>query len=314
MSGGICGRCGCSVDMRRVCAPGPWAAIRAPLRSDPLNQLLSPAAALGAAATLGVADFTGGVAGRRTAPPAVAIGIETVGFVALPIAVLLLPTRFDLVDMGFAFAGGAMGGLGLIAFYRAMALNLIGVVAPITAVVAAAIPVGVGVMGGERLHTGQLVGILVGLVAIVLINGGGRAAAEGARVAVGLAVLAGITFGLFFVLYHVASAAGSTAFVTGRLGSAVASLTFAMLARMRPIPARSTWCLIAIGGPLDGVGVVLYMYATFHGLLSLSALLTAFYPAFTVLSARLLLKERLSAVQAGGAVAAIAAVVLIAAT
>ena len=261
-----------------------------------------------------MADFTGGVAGRRTAPPAVAIGIETVGFVALPLAVLLLPTRFDVLDMGLAFAGGAMGGLGLIAFYRAMALNLIGVVAPITAVVAAAIPVGVGVIGGERLHPGQLIGILVGLVAIVLINGGGRAAAQGARLAVGLAILAGITFGLFFVLYHFASAAGSTAFVSGRLGSAVASLAFALLARMRPIPARSTWHLLAIGGPLDGAGVVLYMYATFHGLLSLSALLTSFYPAFTVLSARVLLKEKLSVVQASGAAAAIAAVVLIAAT
>ena len=261
-----------------------------------------------------MADFTGGVAGRRSAPPSVVIGVEAVGFVALPLAMWLLPSRLDLSAALLAFAGGAIGGLGLIAFYRAMALNLIGVVSPITAVVAVTLPVGFGLLGGERLHVGQIAGIAAGLVAIVLINGGGSTAGTGARTAIGLAVLAGIGFGLFFILYHYASSAGVTAFVSGRLGSAVASLTFALLTRVSPIPRRTTWRLIGIGGTLDGVGVVLYLYATFYGLLSLSALLTSFYPAFTVLSARLVLKERLSVIQAAGAVTAIVAVALIAAT
>jgi drug/metabolite transporter (DMT)-like permease len=261
-----------------------------------------------------VADFTGGLAGRRSPPPSVAIGVEAVGFVAVPLAFLLLPARLDGGAALLAFVGGAVGGLGLIAFYRAMTLNLIGVVAPITAVVAAALPVAVGVLGGERLHVGQIAGIGAGLVAIVLINGGGRAAGDGARTAIGLAILAGIGFGLFFVLYHSASTAGVTAFVAGRIGSALASLVFAVATRVSPIPVRSAWRLIGVGGTLDGVGVVLFLYATFHGLLSLSALLTSFYPAFTVLSARVILKERLSPVQATGAVAAIAAVALIAAT
>jgi len=261
-----------------------------------------------------VADFTGGVAGRRSPPPSVAIGVEAVGFVALPLALWLLPSRPDLRAALFPFAGGVIGGLGLIAFYRAMALNLIGVVSPITAVVAAALPVGFGLVGGERLHVGQIAGIAVGLVAIVLINGGGRTGGDGARAAIGLAVLAGISFGLFFILYHYASSAGVTAFVSGRFGSAAAALTLALVTRVSPIPRRTTWRLIGIGGTLDGMGVVLYLYATFHGLLSLSALLTSFYPAFTVLSARLVLKERLNALQAAGAVTALVAVALIAAT
>ena len=128
-----------------------------------------------------MADFAGGVAGRRSPPPGVAIGIEAVGFVAVPLAILILPTRVDISAVVFAFAGGAVGGLGLIAFYRAMAMNLIGVVSPITAVVAAALPVGVGVLSGERLHSGQLAGIALGLVAIVLLNAGGRTAGDGAR-------------------------------------------------------------------------------------------------------------------------------------
>jgi drug/metabolite transporter (DMT)-like permease len=80
------------------------------------------------------------------------------------------------------------------------------------------------------------------------------------------------------------------------------------------VPRREVWPLLGLGGSIDGVGVVLYLFATFHGLLSLSALLTSFYPAFTVLCARVFLRERLAMLQAFGAVLALAAVALIAAT
>jgi len=242
----------------------------------------------------------------------VTIGIEVAGLVALPFAILLLPMKLDLAAALLAFGGGAAGGLGLIAFYRAMALNLIGVVSPITAVVAAAPPTAVGLLGGERLHAGQVAGIAAGLVAIALLNGGGRTATEGARTAVGLAIVAGVGFGLFFILFHAGSHAGVTAFLSGRLGSASAASCFALITRVSPVPRRNSWGLIALGGPLDGVGVVLYLYATFHGLLSLSALLTSFYPAFTVLCARVFIHERLSSIQVAGVVLAIAAVALIA--
>ena len=243
------------------------------------------------------------------------IGIETVGFVALPLAIWLLPFRLDPTAAAFAFAGGAVAGLGLIAFYRAMALNLIGVVAPVTAVIAAALPVAVGVIvGGERLHLGQLAGIAIGLAAIALINGGGGFTTKGARSAVGLAILAGVGFGLFFILFHGASAAGVAALVSGRIGSAAAAFCFALISRVSFVPNRSAWRLLALGGSFDGVGVVLYLYATFHGLLSLSALLTSFYPAFTVVCARIFIHERLSPIQAVGAGLAIVAIALIAAT
>ena len=279
-----------------------------------MNPLLSPAAALGAAATLGIADFTGGVAGRRTPPPSVAVGIEFCGLVALPVALWLLPLRWDLTALVLTFTGGAVGGLGLILFYRAMTLNLIGVVAPITAVVAAALPTLVGVLGGERFHFGQVGGIAVGLVAIILINGPSREAATGARAALGLAVLAGLGFGLFFILAHAGSSAGVLAFLSGRAGSALAAICFALVSGVSFVPRRPAWRLIGVGGALDGMGVVLYLFATFHGLLSLSALLTSFYPGFTILCARIFTRERLNLVQAIGAALAVVSVALIAGT
>ncbi|HEY1454935.1 MAG TPA: DMT family transporter [Candidatus Dormibacteraeota bacterium] len=279
-----------------------------------MSGLLSSAAALGSAATLGAADFSGGLASRKTTLPSASFGVELVGLAALPLAIWLLPSRWELDGILYAFAGGLIGGLGLILFYRAMTLNLIGVVAPVTGVVAAALPTVVGVLEGDRLHLGQLVGIGIGLVAIVMINGFSRKMPEGARLGLGLAIVAGATFGLFFILFHAGSGAGVYAFAGGRAGSMISSLAFALLTRVSVIPRRPAWRLIGIGGLADGAGVILYLYATFHGLLSLSALLTSFYPAFTVLCARLFTHERMSLVQLAGAGLAIVAVALIAAT
>jgi len=261
-----------------------------------------------------VADFSGGLAARRIPAPSVVVGVEVVGLVTVPFALLLLPLRWDIEAMAFTFAGGAIGGFGLILFYRAMALDLIGVVAPITAVIAAALPTAVGVFaGGERLHVGQGAGMVAGLLAIVLINAGGRASRRGGRSAVVLALIAGATFGLFFVFYHAGSSAGVTAFVSGRLASAAVAISYALITRVPVVPGRGSARLIGLAAVLDGSGVILYLYATFNGLLSISALLTSFYPAFTILCARFFLHERLTATQAAGAVLAVAAVAAIAA-
>jgi drug/metabolite transporter (DMT)-like permease len=275
---------------------------------------LSPFAAMASAVTLGVADFTGGRAGRRTSTPSVAVGVELVGLIAAPLAFLVLPHGWDGLAALQAFAGGAVGGLGLIAFYRAMSLNLIGVVAPITGFVAAALPVAVGLIGGDRLSVWQLLGIAIGLVALVLVTGAGSESAGNPRRGVLLALLAGVTFGLFFILFHAASHAGFTAFLSGRVGSSLAAVVAGLASGASLTIKRPARRLIAFGGAVDGCGVILYLYATHSGLLSITAVLTSFYPAFTVLCARFLTHERLTKVQALGAVMAVVAIALIAVT
>jgi len=287
----------------RVCSATVTAAMTLPL---------SPLTAMASAVTLGVADFTGGFAGRRSSAPSVAIAVESVGLVAVPLAFVLLPHGWDLQAALQAFAGGAVGGLGLVAFYRAMSLNLIGVVAPITGFVAAAFPVTVGLIGGDHLEIWQVAGIAVGLAALVLINGPSREGVGNARLGVTLALLAGVGFGLFFILFHAASHAGVTAFVSGRFGSASAACLTAVVTRTSLVIRRSVIRIIAIGGVFDGTGVVLYLYATHTGLLSVTALLTSFYPAFTVLCARLFTHERMTPMQALGAALAVVAIALIA--
>lgn len=276
--------------------------------------LLSPAAALGSAATLGFADFSGGIAGRRTAAPSVTVGMELSTLAALPLALWLLPFRWDVEAAVLTFLGGAVSGLGLILLFRAMTLDLIGIVAPISAVVGAMLPTAVGILGNERPHVGQLAGIVVGLAAIALINGPSRADVKGARAALGLAIGAGVCFGLFYILFHAGSSIGTMAFVTGLVGSALAAMCFAITTRVAVVPRLNAWGLVVVAGTFEGIGVVLYLFATFHGLLSVSALLTSFYPAFTILCARVFTRERLSNVQTVGAVLAVIAAAMIAAT
>jgi drug/metabolite transporter (DMT)-like permease len=277
-----------------------------------VNTLLSPLAALGSGALLGVADFGGGLAGRRTSVPSVIVGMELAGLVALPLALVLLPLQWDLRDMALAASGGVVGGLGLIAFYRAMTISLIAVVAPITGVIAASLPVALGILGGDRLHLGQVVGIVIGLAAIALINGAGQGSVPRVGAAVWLAILAGMAFGFFFIVFHAGSAAGTAAFLSGRAGSEVVVLVAALVMRASPIPRRGSWLLIAAVGAFDGGGNVLYLYASQGGLLALTAVLASFYPAFTVLCARLIAHEKQTRTQTAGAVLAVAAVALIA--
>ncbi len=267
-----------------------------------MNPLLSPIAALGSAAAFGVGDFMGGLAGRRSPTPSVTLGIELCGLAALPLALWLLPVTWDLQAAALTFVGGALGGLGLIAFYRAMALDLIGVVAPVAGVVGASLPTVVGLLTGDRLQVWQLGGIGVGLFAIYLINAGSDVTSEKGKRGLGLAIMAGLAFGLFFILFHAASWAGITAFISGRAGSAVAAVGFALVTGVSFVARRSAWRLIVIAGMLDGAGVTFYLFATHHGALSVTALLASFYPAFTVLCARLMTRGGLAPSQAVGAV------------
>jgi drug/metabolite transporter (DMT)-like permease len=275
---------------------------------------LSPLAAMAAAVTLGVADFTGGLAGRRTSAPSVALSVELVGLLVAPVAFILLPHGWDLRASLLAASGGFIGGLGLIAFYRAMSLDLIGVVAPITGFVAAVLPLAIGLFGGDHLGVWQVVGVILGLLALVLVTGAGTGRGGSSGTGIVLAVLAGVTFGLFFVLFHAASDAGFTAFVSGRLGSSLASFGAALVSGTAVVASRSAWRILVFAGVVDGCGVVLYLFASHGGLLSITAVLASFYPAFTVLCARLIAHERMTRSQALGAVMALAAIALIAIT
>ena len=273
--------------------------------------------ALAASVVYGVGDFCGGFASRRAAAASVLLLGAPVATVLLVGAALLVggPVTSSVVAGGAAGLGGS---LAVLVFYRALAVGTMSVVSPVTAVTSAAVPlvVGVGLLG-ERLALPAVLGVLASLAAVVLVGlepatpdapAGGRRAGRG----VGLALLAGTGFGLFFVgLSAAPSDAGLWPVVWARVVTIAVVVVAARATGAFTLPRGSTalWSLAA--GLLDATANVLVLLAFRDGELAVPSVLISLYPAATVLLAAVVLGERLARLQQVGLGAAAAGVVLL---
>jgi len=275
--------------------------------------------ALLSAAAYGAGDFMGGLAARRLPPAAVVLRSNAVGLLGLVVALPLVGDA-DLVgrDVLIGAAGGTAGGIGVLLLYRGLATGTMSVVAPITAVLSAIVPVVVGLASGERPSAVALVGVPLALFAVAMLVREPDGPAQGmTRVDLLTALGAGLGFGLFFVSLDATSdGAGLWPVVAGRSASVT---LFAIVAavrvgaragRGRALAGTTPWLLVGCG-LLDAGANALFLLATQRGLLTLVAVLGALYPAATLLLARLVLGERLARPQAAGVVLAGAAVVLV---
>jgi drug/metabolite transporter (DMT)-like permease len=271
--------------------------------------------ALSAAVAYGVGDFLGGVAARRESATVVVLWSHLVGLVMLAGLAPLLGGDPSERALAIGAGAGLLGGTGVALFYRGLAVGTMSVVAPIAALLSAAVPVVAGLAGGERPTPAALVGIALALGAIVLVSRD-KTAADAGPVrwqALALAVGAGLAFGSFFVtIEHASAGAGIWPLVGARAASV---FLFAALGAARitaAAPPRGAVGAVVACGVLDAGANVLLLSALDHGLLSVVAVLTALYPAGTVLLARYVLGEHLSPVQRAGLGVAGAAAVLIA--
>ncbi|WP_030163364.1 EamA family transporter [Spirillospora albida] len=285
--------------------------------------------ALAAALSYGVADFLGGAVARRsTALKALTWCVPT-GLVLVLAAALLIGGTPGAAGSAWGFAAGVTGGTGLITFYRALARGPMSVVAPVSALAAAILPIAVGTMRGERLDALVMVGVLLCLVAIGLVSmeegapDGTAPAPTGRRRLLDsgpvMAGVSGACFGVFFILLKEAGDGnGLWPLVAARAGNlAVVLVALALVARPGTdqggprVKGRALIALALLSGTLDAGANVLYFLAVHSGMLSLAAVLTSLYPAITVLLARLTYGERLRVVQQVGMAVAVAGVALV---
>ncbi len=271
----------------------------------------------GLAASLfwGSGDFSGGLASRRANASSVVTVAYAVGFVLLVALALIwkepFPSPLDFVWGGLA---GLAGAVGLISFYSALSIGRMGIVAPVSAVLTASLPVLFSAFTQGLPSLLQLGGFVLALLAIGLISRPEQA--KGRPEGIGLALLAGCGFGCFFILIsRVNHTATFWPLAVARLTSVLLLLIVVRIRQqqMRMLPKLMIAPLVLLAGVLDAIGNAFFVLATHVGRLDIAAVLSSLYPAATVLLAALVLRERVTRIQAIGILLALAAVPLISA-
>ncbi|MGP4022965.1 EamA family transporter [Actinomadura sp. 3N407] len=287
------------------------------------------ALALSAALAYGLADFLGGAVARKSTALKALTWCVPIGLAVVLVSALLAGGTASPGPMAWGFAAGLSGGAGLITFYRALARGPMNVVAPVSALAAAVLPVAVGVALGERLDASVLAGVLLCLVAIGLVSMEAGDGAENAGPGASgwrrlldsgpaMAGVSGTCFGVFFILLKAAGdGTGLWPIVGARVGNLVIVAVALLFLVFRGgdlgprVSGRTLIGLALLSGTLDAGANVLYFLAAHSGMLSLAAVLTSLYPAITVLLARIAYSERLRVIQRVGMGVAVAGVALV---
>jgi drug/metabolite transporter (DMT)-like permease len=273
---------------------------------------------LGVAVAYGGADFLGGFTSRRSATGSVVFFGQLVGLlVALGFA-LGFGGEPDSRDLLLGVGAGLAGVVGVSALYRGLATGRMGVVAPITAVVNAIIPITWGIGNGERPSAVALTGVSLALLAVIVIarepDVAGDAPPPASRpVQVAFGVVAGIGFGIALICFsETGSDSGLWPGLTARCTTVPLVALVLLVGRRVLLPHRADRGLVAAGGALDTSANAFQLLAVREGLLSLVAPVASLYPAGTVLLARLVLHERIGRARLLGLAIALMGLVLIA--
>jgi len=265
---------------------------------------------LAAALTWGAGDFSGGIASKRTKALSVVIIAHAFSMVLLLAAAFLLREPFPpLAAWLWGGLAGLGGAIGLVLLYSALASGRMSVAAPVSALVAAAIPVAFAALTKGLPSPWVIAGFVLALAAIWLVSGGSR---DFHLAELRLPLLAGLAFGFFFTTLHLASGESVIyPLIAVRIVSISSLLLFSLVTRQPVAPSRTSLFPILMSGLLDTLGNGLYALAAQLGRVDIAAVLGSLYPGATVLLAWFLLKEHINRQQVVGIAAALAAIVLI---
>ncbi|MDT4959640.1 MAG: hypothetical protein QOD31_3439 [Pseudonocardiales bacterium] len=269
---------------------------------------------LAAAIAYGVSDFVGALASRKHTAITVLLYSYPVGALLMTVMLPFFPGTLTGRAVAFGIAGGLAGLVGVTIMYTLMITAPMNVISPVTAVLAAIVPVVFGVLIGERPQLAAWFGILLGIGAVVLVSRTSDAHPHG-RIAlrvIALAAVSGLGFGCYFIfLAQAGHDSGLWPLVISRYACAVVIVPIAWQRRaFAPVRGRMLAIVIA-AGVFDALANMFFLLATREGLLSLASVLTSLYPAVTVMLAVGLLHEHTSRMQRIGLGLAAAAIVLI---
>ncbi len=275
--------------------------------------------ALGSSLLWGLADYLGGFKSRSFAVPVV---LAAMYLSSLLVMLAFVGARGEAAPSSehviAALGAGVVGIVALGAFYTALSIGTMSIVAPISAT-GVALPVIVGLIGGDEPGALRSAGLALAVVGIVLASReapGGPIGPREQRLSIGLAILAGLGFGSYFVLAEIGSEGDVawTLLLSRVMGFPITALVAVLaLRRGATRPGLRTALALAGIGLLDLGANALYNHASTIGELSSVSVASSLYPVVTVMLAALLLGERVQGIQRAGVVVALAGVLMIAA-
>ena len=276
---------------------------------------------LSASAFWGASDFLGGLATRKAHVVLVVALAHGLSLGLLLLIALFTPPA--LPTEHFALIGlcaGAFGGVALLLYYQALSLGEMGITTALTGLLTALVPVVYSFFTQGSPKSSQIAGFVVAAAAIALIAY--KPAGAPRPLALGLATLAGLGFGVFLVVLKVGSAHGLLwPLIFSRVASAMLACAVVVWVQVRNGKDAATWrkqvrenrffLIAGSAGVLEATGSLLYMRSAAEGRLDVAAVLASLYPVVTILLAAWFLKERTTSSQALGMALALGAVVLV---
>lgn len=268
-----------------------------------------------AALAYGTSDFGAGLASRRFAAGPVTGVAQALGVITTVAAVILFPGSGPKpAALEWGALSGVGSAIGTLSLYHGLSVARMTVVATLSAVLTAVVPVIVGIALGNQLHLGAGLGVIIAIPAIAMVSWqpnppDGPTAHHGAL----YGGLAGLGFALLFIaLDQAGTHTGAWPLLPGQIVSLALIAPFAYRGLRNAGRPSSTAIILTFGaGVLSGIANLLFLAATGHGQLAIVAVLTALYPAVTVLMARVLLSEHWTRLQTAGLLIAAAAIVLV---
>jgi drug/metabolite transporter (DMT)-like permease len=275
------------------------------------SPFLGASFALIAAVCWGAGDFSGGLAARRSNPFLAVLLSYSVGLTMLILVAFAREEKLTtLADLAWGAMAGLCGMVGVGCLYRGFYIGRMGIVAPISGVLATALPVIFEAFAKGLPQVLKLVGFGVAILGIWLLS---RPEPLGRHPqGLGMAVLAGLGFGCFFIsLGQVGTNAVFWPLVAGRAAAVIVMFAFALVTRRKVNLTRSPLRLLLLAGVLDVSGNLFFLLGIQNGRLDTTAVLGSLYPAVTAVIAWWTIKERMTRLQVLGICAAILAIVLI---
>jgi uncharacterized membrane protein len=275
-------------------------------------QYIPAAYSLTAVGVWGASDFLGGVGARRANAFLFTAIVHLSGLIVMGSIALITGAAFPgVVSVAWSLLAGSLGGTALIFFYRALALGNMGLIAPVAAVLSAAIPTLVTAFAHGVPSSRHIFGFILAAVGVWLISRteGSAGRPEG----IGVAVLSGIGFAGFYLCIHQAgNASGLWTASCSRIASLLVTSIFVLFGSHWQRVSATVLTIAVVAGVLDITGSVVFIRAAQLGRLDDAVVLSSLYPAVTVLLARFFLHEHFSRGRTIGMVAALAAVPMIA--